>query len=206
MKRRVQADNPLKFAARLPIYHMRHCRVILMRRARRCPGLFFIMLFCCQAQAYASLYARESICVMPFENFTSAPAVSDTVTASFARQLTRWTGAYVHHPQQVRRVLLDDERFSALRPIGERALTLARELDATLVLYGAVTEYDGFAPYALGVTVELVRAGTGEKLVSRNFFCSGFPVYKNQQKGENPIRTMREYVDYMVEEIIRIYF
>jgi len=182
-----------------------------------CCLIVFVATFCCQANAYSSVYNSERVAILPFEDFSGTPGEGkgETVSRIFARQFTEWSGAYVYHPQIVRKTLDLDEDDAKTSSLQERALKLGRALGAQLVIYGAVTEYDGFSPYGFAVSIEVTRVADGERLLSRNFSVRGFSLWEPEPVSfpaslfrKKPVfpRSMNEYIEKVVNELIRAYF
>jgi TolB-like protein len=165
-----------------------------------------VVLLCCQPQSFANVYYGETIAVMPFENFSETRDVADAVSSSFAQQLTEWSGAFVYHPALIRSTLKADDRFQEKMPAQEKALLLGDVMNASVVIYGAVTEYDGFSPYALGVAIEVVRVDTGERILAKNFSFKGFSLWPEKTRKSLLPRTMNAYIEYVISDLVKSYF
>ena len=173
--------------------------------------------FCCQHTACAAMYHAEKVAILPFDDFSGAPGEGkgELVSRIFTRQFTEWSGAYVYHPQIVRQALDPDEEDEKTYALQEKALRLGAALGAQFVIYGVVTEYDGFSPYAFALSIEVVRVSDGEQVLSRNFSARGFALWEPEpvsfpaslfQKKTVFPRSMNEYIEKVIKELIRAHF
>jgi len=107
---------------------------------------------------------NESILVMPFMDFTQSSPDSDKVTDLFARELVGNGGFRVYHPRVVRKYLNSRKDKCAYPGSLAEAIETAKIFNARYVICGIITEYDGFPPFSLDMSVEMFDVASKERV------------------------------------------
>jgi hypothetical protein len=185
-----------KFKARLPINNTE--RVEHMEYPRVCALLCFLFF----SFPWLHCRAAEEVLVMPFADYTQSRGASDRVTGLFARELVR-TGNYrVYHPRALRKYLNSRQHTYNDPWTSDEALETAKTFGARYVISGIITEYDGFPPFSLDISVEIFDVESKERVGADSISGAG-PRARRWFDPPPRQQTMDQYVAAVCAQLIK---
>lgn len=109
------------------------------------------------------------VVVLPFQNLCDHPEQVSIVESAFVDEFQKRQAVEVVSLDRGALTESEEEAFLINgRVQADTLVRLSRHHQADAVLYGAVTQYKGYEPLALGLRVELVSAGAGDVVWSAN--------------------------------------
>ena len=164
-------------------------------------SLFFLApcLSCHSADAIDK--ETDSVLVMPFADLAQPSGASDKVTDMFARELVKAGGYRVYHPQLVRKYLSGRKDHLENSGSSEEAIKTAKTFGARYVISGIITEYDGFPPFSLDISVEMFDVESRERLSADSISRAGQSVWQRLAPFTKK-QTMDQYVRDVCAQLI----
>lgn len=145
------------------------------------------------------------VAILPFVNYTKTEHVEDYLSEMFSGELIRQTEYDVFHPTKIQETLEYYDVFKEDISIVEKAVNLARYLGAEYALYGIVTEYDGYKPYSLGLSIVMLDSQSGNVLKSKDILVD-FSARSFKKKFGGQPRTMSEFSRLVIKQLVHSMF
>lgn len=155
------------------------------------------LLFTKTEKASADRLQMGTVVVMPFYNLSSTPGVEDKVTRIFISELVKRKGFAVYHPKIVKEYLNKKNKISGIdlkkQPVQKIAESMAKNMGAQFIICGSVTEYNGYNPYGLGISIEMYKTDTMDKIIVNNIQSDGVNFWQKLKEWGH-YYTMERYI------------
>ncbi len=155
------------------------------------------LLFAKTEKASADRLQMGTIVVMPFSNLSNTPGVEDKITRIFISELVKRKGFAVYHPKVVKDFIEKKNKVTVKnltkQPVQKIAENVAKNMGAQFIICGSITEYNGYNPYGLGISIEMYKADTMDKIIVNNIQSDGVNFWE-KLKDWGQYYTMERYI------------